>query len=91
MPVIPAVRNLGDGTSEMCFEGIEPGGVYAVSTVGVYNSDKDFKKLCQNEVSDIVRLLKPESLIVYGSTEKMGYDFGGVPVKYISARRWEKD
>ena len=91
LTVIPAVRNLGDGTSEWCFEGIEPGGVYAVSTVGVYNSDKDFKKLCQNEVSDIVRMLNPECLIVYGATEKMGYDFGGVPVKYIAARHWEKD
>ena len=55
------------------------------------NSDKDFKKLCQNEVTDIVRILKPECLIVYGATEKMGYDFGGVPVKYIAARHWEKD
>ena len=91
LTVIPAVRNLGDGTSEWCFEGIEPGGVYAVSTVGVCNSDKDFKKLCQNEVSDIISILKPESLIVYGSTQTMGYDFSGVPVKYIASRRWEKD
>ena len=89
--VIPAVRNLGDGTSEMCFEGIEPCGVYAVSTVGVCNSDKDFKKLCQNEVSDIIEMLKPECLVVYGSTESMGYDFKGVPVKYVASRRWEKD
>ncbi|MBQ4430645.1 MAG: DUF4417 domain-containing protein [Synergistaceae bacterium] len=89
--VIPAVRNLGDGTSGMCFEGIEPGGVYAVSTVGVCNSDKEFKKLCQNEVSDIIAMLKPESLIVYGSTQSMGYDFMGVPVKYVASRRWEKD
>ena len=89
--VIPAVRNLGDGTSGMCFEGIEPGGVYAVSTVGVCNSDKEFKKLCQNEVSDIIGMLKPECLIVYGSTQSMGYDFSGVPVKYVGSRRWEKD
>ena len=55
------------------------------------NSDKDFKELCQNEVSDIIEMLKPESLIVYGSTESMGYDFKGVPVKYMASRRWEKD
>lgn len=87
--VIPAVRNLGDGTSEWCFEGIEPGGVYAVSTVGVYNSDNDFKEICRNEVSDIIRILKPECLILYGATEKMNYDFGECPVKYIAARIWE--
>lgn len=91
LTVIPAVRNLGDGTSEWCFEGIEPGGVYAVSTVGVCNSDKDLKRLCQNEVSDIIEMLKPESLIVYGSTQTMGYDFHGVPVKYIASRRWEQN
>ncbi len=83
------MRNLGDGTSEWCFEGIEPGGVYAVSTVGVYNSGNDFKEICRNEVSDIIRILKPECLIVYGATEKMKYEFGGCPVKYIVARRWE--
>ena len=86
--VIPAVRNLGDGTSEMCFEGIEPGGVYAISTVGVCNSDNEFKTLCQNEVSDIITLLKPECLVVYGSTRTMGYDFGRVSVKYIISRLW---
>ena len=89
--VIPAVRNLGDGTSEMCFEGVEAGGVYAVSTVGVCNSDKDFKKLCQNELSDIIRILKPECLVVYGSTRTMDYDFEKVPVKYIQPRSWRSE
>ena len=84
--VIPAVRNLGDGTSDMCFEGIDTGGVYAISTVGVCNSDEDFKKLCRNEVSDIIRILKPECLVVYGSTRTMNYDFLDVPVKYIKSR-----
>ena len=87
--VIPAVRNLGDGTSEWCFEGIEPGGVYAVSTVSVCNSDNDFKEICRDEVSDIIRILKPECLIVYGATEKMKYDFGEVSVKYIASRKWK--
>lgn len=89
--VIPAIRNLGDGTSEMCFEGIEAGGVYAMSTVGVCNSDKDFKEICRNEVSDVIRILKPECLVIYGSTRTMGYDFKNVPVKYISTRGFVKN
>ena len=87
--VIPALRDLGDGTRDFCFDGIEPCGVYAISTVGVCNTDEDFKKLCRDEVLGIIERLKPECLIVYGSVRTMGYDFEGVPVKYIKSRKWE--
>ncbi len=88
--VIPALRDLGDGTRDFCFDGIASGGVYAISTVGVCNTDEDFKRLCRDEVLGIIERVKPECLIVYGSVRTMGYDFEGVPVKYIASRQWDK-
>ena len=87
--VIPIIRTLGDDTIEWCLEGIEPGGVYAVSTVGVAGSGSDFKELCRREVTGAIERLKPESLILYGTD--IGYEFHGVPVKHIEARKWRVD
>ena len=90
LTVIPALRDLGEGTRDFCFDGIEPGGVYAISTVGVCNTEEDFKQLCRDEVSGIIERLKPECLLCYGSVRTMNYDFAGVPVKYIPSRSWQK-
>ena len=87
LEVIPIIRTLGDDTIEWCLEGIEPGGVYAVSTVGVAGSGPDFKELCRREVTGAIERLKPESLILYGTD--IGYEFHGVPVKHIEARSWK--
>ena len=89
--VIPALRDLGEGTRDFCLDGIAPCGVYAISTVGVCNTEEDFKELCRSEVLNIIERLKPECLVVYGSVRTMGYDFEGVPVKYIPARSWIKN
>ena len=92
LEVIPIIRTLGDDTIEWCLEGMEPGGVYAVSTVGVVESSKDFKEICYREILGAIEILKPESLVLYG--KDIGYEFKGVPVKQIDARgfvRCEKD
>ena len=86
LEVIPIIRTLGDDTIGWCLEGIEAGGVYAVSTVGVAESEPDFKELCRREVTGAIELLKPESLILYG--KDIGYEFHGVPVKHIETRKW---
>lgn len=86
LDVIPILRTLGDDTIEWCLEGIEPGGVYANSTVGIVKSDKDFKEMCYREMEAVKRILKPECIVLYG--EDIGYDFGDVPVKRIKPRKW---
>ena len=86
LTVMPILRTLGDDTIDWCLEGIEPGGVYANSTVGIVRADKDFKEMCYREIEAVKRILKPECIVLYG--EDIGYDFGDVPVKYIKPRKW---
>lgn len=87
LQVIPILRTLGDDTIDWCLEGIEPGGVYANSTVGIVRTDKDFKEMCYRELEAVKRILKPECIILYGAD--IGYDFEGIPVKYIKPRKWD--
>lgn len=84
--VIPILRTLGDDTIDWCLEGIEPGGVYANSTVGIMNTNKEFKEMCYREMEAVKKILKPECIVLYG--EDIGYDFGDVPVKHIKPRKW---
>lgn len=84
--VIPTLRTLGDDTIDWCLEGIEPGGVYANSTVGIVRADKEFKELCYRELEAVKRILKPECILLYG--EDIGYDWGDIPVKQIKPRKW---
>ena len=86
LEVMPIIRTFGDETYDWCLEGIEPGGVYAVSTVGVVESSADFKDMCRREVREVIDRLKPESLILYG--KDIGYDYDGVAVKQIAVRNW---
>ena len=84
--VIPILRTLGDDTIDWCLEGIEPGGVYANSTVGITREDKEFKEMCYRELEAVKRILKPECIVLYGND--IGYDFGDIPVKHIVPRKW---
>ena len=84
--VIPIIRTLGDDTIDWCLEGIEPGGVYANSTVGIVRTDNDFKEMCYREMSAVKRILKPECIVFYGAD--IGYNFEGMTVKYITPRKW---
>ena len=86
LTVIPILRTLGDDTIDWCLEGIEPGGVYANSTVGIVRESKDFKESCYRELEAVKRILKPECIVFYG--EDIGYDFEGLTVKHIKPRKW---
>ena len=88
LEVIPILRTLGDNTFDWCLEGIEPGGVYANSTVGIARSTKDFKEICYRELLAVKEILKPECIILYG--EDIGYDFEGLNVKHIKPRKWKE-
>lgn len=88
LEVIPIIRTLGDDTIEWCLEGIEPGGVYANSTVGIVRDEEEYKEMNYRELSAVKEMLKPECIVLYGAD--IGYDFKGLTVKHIKPRKWER-
>jgi hypothetical protein len=88
LEVIPIIRTLGDDTIEWCLEGIEPGGVYANSTVGIVRDEEEYKEMNYRELSAVKEMLKPECIVLYGAD--IGYDFEGLTVKHIKPRKWER-
>lgn len=87
LEVIPNLRCIDlEEAEDFSGAGIEPGGVYAVSTIGLSsNDDKEFEELCKASMLKTVEVLKPECIIIYGM--KKDYDYLDVPIKYISSRR----
>ncbi len=77
MNVIPLVRGLDD----YYLDGIEPGGIIAVSSIGIIRN-KEMKAKWLDGIEFVFDKLKPEALLHYG--ENTGYDFGDLPVKYFS-------
>jgi hypothetical protein len=85
MKVIPTLSWAEPETFSFCFDGLKPGGVVAVSTVGVMN-DKNAREVFRSGMDEAIKRLKPSCVICYGS--KIDYEFGDVKVKYIEARRF---
>ena len=83
--VIPTLQWAEAETYKFCFDGIESGGVVAVSTVGVMQ-DRDARKLWYSGMDEAIKRLKPECVLCYGA--KIDYDFGDVPVKYYERRKF---
>ena len=84
--VIPILRTLGDDTIDWCLEGIEPGGVYANSTIGLVRGDDEAREMSYKELEVVKKILKPKCVIMYG--EDIGYDLTGLTVKRIKPRKW---
>lgn len=84
--VIPTIQYAGRETYEFCFDGIEPGGVIATSTVGCSGS----MDVWREGMDEAIRRLNPSCVVCYGTANC--YDFGGVRVKQIQVphRRWGK-
>ena len=76
--VIPTLGWVEKETHKFCFDGIEPGGVYAVGTVGIVQ-DPIARDLWFSGMSEAIKRLKPECILCYGA--EINYDFGSVPVK----------
>lgn len=84
--VIPTLSWSGAETFPFCFDGIEPGGVYALGTVGVLK-DKDALERCYAGISEALKRLEPECILCYG--HEIDYDFGKVPVKKYLPRTFK--
>ena len=83
--VIPTLSWAEKATYAFCYDGIEPGGVVAVSTVGVARN-KEARQLWFRGMDEALRRLEPSVVLCYGTP--IGYDFGEVPVKFYEPRKF---
>ena len=72
MRVIPTLSWAEDATFQFCFDGIEPGGVVSVSTIGV-KRDEDATGIWKSGMDEAMRRLTPSIVVVYGGD--IGYEF----------------
>ncbi len=71
--VIPTVSWGSDRTFDFCFDGVEPGGVVAVSTIGVKQDEKAFQ--IWTEGMDVMQTeLEPSTILVYGGEVEYTYN-----------------
>ncbi len=83
--VIPTLCWAEEATFRFCFDAIEPGGVVAVSTVGVARHREARKVWCDG-MDEAIRRLRPATILCYGT--QIGYDFGDVPVRFYDSRKF---
>lgn len=87
MNVIPTLSWAEPETFAFCFDGIEPGGTVAVSTVGVMK-DKHAQAIWRAGMDETIKRIRPRTVICYGS--RIDYGFRETAVKYIEARKgWQ--
>lgn len=72
LTVIPTLQWADARSYAFCFDGIEPGGVVSVSTIGV-KRDKDARKIWFDGMDEAVKRIAPSCVVVYGGD--IGYDF----------------
>lgn len=82
--MIPTLSWAEEETFEFCFDGIEPGGSVAVSTVGVMK-DRQAQQIWKAGMEAAIEIVKPKTVICYGA--QIDYDFKDVNVKYIASRK----
>lgn len=73
MAVVPTLSWSAPESYEFCFDGLEPGGTYAVSTVGV-KRDEDALAVWRAGMAEAMRRLEPRRILLYGGD--VGFDFG---------------
>ena len=84
LKVIPTLSWAEEETFEFCFDGLESGGVFAVSTRGVVRNKKA-QGIWKTGMDFAIEKLKPKCIICYGV--RIDYDFGDTEVKYFDARK----
>lgn len=85
--VIPTISWAEKETFDFCFDGIEPGGVVAVSTIGVKQSKEAFK-VWKDGMDEMIKRLKPTTILCYGG--EVEYDYQGINVIYYENKVTEK-
>lgn len=85
--VIPTVSWAEKETFDFCFDGIEKNSVVAISTIGVKKSKEAFK-VWKNGMDELIRRLKPKTILCYGG--KVDYDYQGIKVIYYDNKVTER-
>lgn len=86
--VIPTLMWSTPESYDFCFDGIEPGGVVSVSTIGV-KTDDDCRDYFMRGMDEAMKRLKPSHVVVYGGD--IGYEFtcGVTYIENHNAKRLE--
>lgn len=85
--VIPTVSWAERETYTFCFDGIEPGGVVAISTIGCIK-DEFARSIWEDGVDYMIDKLKPTAILIYG--QSIGHDFKGTKVIYYKNKVIER-
>ena len=85
--VIPTVSWAERETYTFCFDGIEPGGVVAISTIGCIK-DEYARSIWKDGVDYMIDKLKPTAILIYG--QSIEHDFKGTKVIYYKNKVIER-
>ena len=84
--VIPTLQWADERSFDFCFDGIEPGGVVSVSTIGV-KRDKNAGGIWFAGMDEAIKRLRPSHIVCYGGD--IGYKFP-CGVSYIANHNTER-
>lgn len=84
--VIPTLQWADERSFDFCFDGIEPGGVVSVSTIGV-KRDKNAGGIWFAGMDEAIKRLRPSHVVCYGGD--IGYKFP-CSVSYIANHNTER-
>lgn len=86
LTVIPTLQWCTEESFPWAFDGIEPGGVVSVSTIGV-KTNKDATKIWIAGMDEAIKQLNPSHVVVYGGDIGYKFDCG---VTYIANHNTER-
>ena len=87
MLVIPTVSWCEEAAFDFCFDGLPVGATLSISTIGVKQDDYNFN-LWKAGVDEMIKSLKPKTLLIYGG--KVDYDYGDIKVIYFENKVTER-
>ena len=87
MLVIPTVSWCEEATFDFCFDGLPVGATLSISTIGVKQDDYNFN-LWKAGVDEMIKRLKPKTLLIYGG--KVDYDYENIKVIYFENKVTER-
>lgn len=85
--VIPTVSWCEKETFTFCFDGLPKRSTLSISTIGVKQDDYNFE-LWKNGVDEMIKRLKPKTLLIYGG--EVDYDYGNIKTIYYENKVTER-
>lgn len=87
--VIPTLQWAEPETFSFCFDGVEPGGVVAVSTIGI-KKDAAKKRIWFDGMSEAIKRIEPHTVIEYGGDIGFDYSCEVVRIDNLVTERMKK-